>query len=134
MIDILSTVREYLIQRPAVFALTGKRIWAGRTYPPKGYKPEDGSAIVFQARGGMPAYENDHYMASVQLKCYGYTEIGANELYRALYTELQQKEGVTATVRHAEFEGLGTTLEEPDTEWRYVLVYVTFMIRERTEG
>ena len=133
MIDILATIRAYLVQRPSVRALTEQRIWAGRNVPPKGYKPQDGPAITFLVRGGSPTYENDNYFASVQIKCYGYTEVSANELYRALYTELQYDEGVTATVRHVEFEGLGILMEEPGTEWIYVLAYVNFMVRERRE-
>lgn len=131
MIDVLDTIREFLIQRPSVFALTGKeRIWAGRVYPPKSYKPENGSGIAFQVRGGDPTYEDDHYFVSVQLKCYGLSEVAANQLYRALYTDLQPEKAASRAVRHVEFETLGTTLEEPDSEWRYVLVNVNFMVRD----
>jgi len=129
MIDALGLIRKYVHQRPTVVALVGKRIWAGRTYPPKGYKPDQGPALVFQVRGGALTYEDDHVFASVQFKCYGLTEVDANELYSALVTDVHAATGVSATIRHAELEGLGTTLEEPDSEWVYVLCYVNFMIR-----
>lgn len=128
MIDIPRAVREFLLQRADVRALTDERIWASRVVPPPGYKPEDGAGVAFQVRGGEPTYEDDHYFASVQFKCYGATEIAANTLYRALYDSVHG--GVSRCVRHAELEGLGTTMAEPDTEWVYVLVYVTFMFRE----
>lgn len=129
MIDILAVLREYIRQRPTVLALVGSRTWAGRVYPPKGYKPDQGPALVFQVRGGDLTYENDNAFASVQFKCYGLTEVDANELYRALVTDIHSIDGVSASIRHVELEGLGTTLEEPGSEWIYVLCYLTFMIR-----
>lgn len=127
--DAVATIRKYLHQRPHVVALAQRRIWGGRVYPPKGYKPEQGAAIVFQIRGGSLTYENDHIFASTQVKCYGVTEVDANELYRALITDTHADNGVSAEVRHVELEGVGSTLEEPESEWRYVLCYLNFMIR-----
>lgn len=127
MIDTLDAIRNFLLKRPNVFALTGDRIYAGRNVPPVGYKPSDGQAIAFRTRGGSPEYDDGVVRQSVQIKCYGDTEVEANALYRAVYDDVHN--GHSAVVRYATIEQLGSTLEEPDTDWVFVLTFFNFMIR-----
>ena len=129
MIDALAIIREYLRQRPKTSALIGNRVWAGRTYPPSGYKPSLGPAICFQLRSGELTYENDHYWASVQFKLYGETEVDANDLFVALINDTLPSSSVSASIRHVELESGQMTMEEPDSEWIYALCYMRFMIR-----
>ena len=101
--------------------LPGVTIAAAVETAPKGYKPSDGSLIVFKARGGNHAYEADHLFPSMQFKCYGLTELAAMTLYRSLFDTLNHSSG--AGVKWAESEVLGQPLYEPDTGWPYVLAF-----------
>ena len=128
MIDVLDAIRDFLVSRPNVAVLVGNRVYAGRAVPPVGYKPSDGQAIAFNVRGGNMSYDDDHIVASAQFKCYGSTELLANQLYHTLVDDVHNKHD--STVRWAILEILGHTLEEPDTEWPYVLTYFTFVVRQ----
>ena len=84
MRDVASTVRDYLLTKSGVTALVGSRIYAERTYPPRGWTASSGSTIVFKQRGGAPSYHSQQLEASLMFKCYGTTEVAANALYQAL--------------------------------------------------
>lgn len=107
--------------------LVGSRIFAGRDVPPVGYVPADGDCIVFKVRGGGPDYDDALLNPSVQFKCYSTDEVNAYALYRTLYDHLHN--GTSSAILHAESETLGQILEEPETEWYFVLSYFTIMTR-----
>jgi len=107
--------------------LVGSRIYAGRDVPPAGYKPGDGNCITFKVRGGGADYDDALLNPSVQFKCYSTDEVGAYALYRVLYDHLQNAK--SSQILHAESETFGQILEEPETEWYFVLAYFTIMIR-----
>jgi len=128
MIDANAKIREYLLTDVPLVNLVGARIYAGRDVPPEGYQPQDGAAITFRLRGGSPDYDDALLTPSVQFKCYAATEIDAMTCYRALYDALHN--GTGATVLHGESEILGQSLEEPNTQWPFVLSYFQIMLRQ----
>ena len=128
MIDANAKVLTLLEANGALVALTGSRIYAGRDVPPPGYNPGDGSAITFRVRGGPGFDEEDAILTpSFQFKCYGADEIKAMTCYRALVDALHN--GYTADVLRGIQESVGQLLEEPSTEWPFVLVFFTVWIR-----
>lgn len=126
MIDIEATVRTYLLSVPGVTALTGTRIYAGRDVPPVGYQPSDGGAICFKVRGGSLNYPAVHADSSLQFKCYGASEVAAAGVYRALVDALQDAR--TNTILSSQLEILGQHLEEPETQWRFVLAFFQIIL------
>ncbi len=131
MIDVETAIRDFLKVRPEITQYTGARIYAGRDVPPVGYSlPDNGACIVFRTRGGTPDYDDALLNPSVQFKCYGASEYLAMQVYRALYDVLHG--GYDANILHAEAEVLGQSLEEPETQWPFVLTYFTVMVRGGT--
>ena len=128
MIDPNAKVLALLEANAPLVALCGSRIYAGRDVPPKGYDPGDGSAICFRVRGG-PGFtlENPTLVPSFQFKCYGSTEIAAMTCYRALVDALH--DGHSADVLRGVQESVGQLLEEPGTEWPFVLAFFTVHMR-----
>ena len=122
MIDIEKKVRDYLVTVAPITALTSTRIYASRDTPPPGYSPDDGAALVFKTRGGTISSERSAIVnPSLQFKAYGQTEADAMDLYLALVDALEGKH--PGAVRVALTETLGQPLEEPETQWRYVLSF-----------
>lgn len=128
MIDAHAVILEYLEAQAGLVGLTDSRIYAGRDTPPVGYKPDDGVCVTFRVRGGNPDYEDALLIPSVQFKCYASSEADAWALYRTLYDAVHN--GNNAEVLHAESEVLGQLLEEPDTQWVFVLGFFVFMLRQ----
>lgn len=134
MIDVHTTVRTFLLANEGLAALVpAARVFAGRNEPPPGYAPgSDGPCVTFKVRGGAGAYRGRDYedallVPSMQFKCYGTSEVEAYQVYRALADALHGGRG--ASVLHAEEAGIGQPLEEPDTEWRFVLSFFDVMVR-----
>lgn len=129
MIDAHKLIRDYLITVDGLTDLTGTgRIWAGRDFPIAGYQPSDGNAVVFKARDQGPDYDDAVLIVPIQAKCYGTSEIGATTCYRALYDALQN--AATSTILHAESDGGGQILEEPETGWLFVLAYFLVVLKQ----
>ncbi len=128
MVDPHGVVRGFLMLDVALRELVGERVYAGRDVPPEGYGVEAGPCVCFRVRGGRPDYEDALLVPSVQVKCYGTDEVEANGVYRAVYGRLHN--GAGAGILHAECETLGVPLEEPETEWHFVLSFFTIQIRQ----
>lgn len=126
MVDVSAALRTHLLANTALYALTGVRIWAETDTPMVGYTPADGGAVCFRVRGGQPEYSDLLLQPSFQFKCYGATAVTANAVYRALYAALQNTRA-GSTVRWAQCEVLGQTLQEPETTggapWWFVLTF-----------
>ena len=126
MTDVSAALRTHLLANAALYALTGARIWAETDSPPAGYTPAEGGAVCFKVRGGQPEYSDLLLYPSVQFKCYGATSLAANAVYRAVYTALQNTRA-GGTVRWAQCEVLGQTLQEPESTggapWWFVLTF-----------
>ncbi len=128
MVDLHKVLRDFLLAKAELVELVGERVWAGRNVPPIGYKPVgDGPCVVFRVRGGGVAYDDGLLLPSVQVKCYGADELAAWGVYRVLFDVLQN--GAGSGVLHAEAEGLGELLEEPETEWHFALSFWRVVIR-----
>jgi hypothetical protein len=123
--DAAKYLRDFLMDNETLTLLVGARIYAERTEPVEGYKPEDGGCICFQLSGEMD-YSGGFQRRRVQFKCYGVDEVKANEVYRALHDALERQSG--QYVRWAISQTLGQTLREPDTKWVFVLTYFTVWI------
>lgn len=128
MIDAPAVIRDYLTSQSALTALTSTRIWAERATPMTGYAPIQGGAIAFRIRGGVPIYRGSLVSSSVQFKCYGANEAGANTVYRALFDVLHNTNG--GAIKSAYMDILGQTLSEPNTTppWWFVLTFYTIWL------
>ena len=128
MIDVNAKVLALLEADAPLVAITGSRIYAGRDVPREGYNPADGSAITYRVRGGFGFDEEDALTTpSFQFKCYGADEVNAQTCYRALVDALHN--GHSADVLRGVLESPGQLLEEPGTEWPFVLAFFTVHIR-----
>ena len=128
MIDPNAKVLALLEADTTLVALVGSRIYAGRDVPREGYDPADGSAITFRVRGGLGFDLEDATLTpSFQFKCYGDSEINAMTCYRALVDALHN--GYSADVLRGIQESVGQLLEEPGTEWPFVLAFFTVHMR-----
>ena len=125
MIDALSTLRTFIVAQSSVTALTGQRVYAGRTFPPPEYVAGQ-YAICFNARGGVMTYDRRLINDSFTFKCYGPDEVAAMALSRTLVDAIDDKS--SGAIRHIELEISGYPLQEPDTGWPFVLTFfrVTF--------
>ena len=128
MIDAHAIIRDWILDQPAVTALTASRVYAGEDVPPPGYKPGEGDALVFRVRGGLADYDDALLVPSVQVKCYSETPKGTDTLYRAFYDACHLAR--SAAILHAEAEVLGQQLREPDTLWPFNLSYWIFLLRQ----
>ena len=126
MIDVSERLLDFLRDQIGVTVLAGSRIYAERVVPPTDYQPSDGPCLCFKRRGGPIDYTGEVLAPSFQFKCYGATEYDANGLYRALYDALNYPQD--ARVKAAEIEAQGEVLEEPDTDWIFVLCFYSVMI------
>jgi len=129
VIDAEAKIREFLVADVTLETVVSTRIYAGTDVPAVGYTPSDGAAICFKVRGGsITTQQRDLLLASVQFKCYGATEIEANECARALFDALDQGRG--GTMRWAYAEGLGQLLQdqERDKNWWFVLMFYTCIL------
>lgn len=127
MIDIPKAIRDFLLDRSGVTDLVGTRIYAGRDQPPVSYEVSDGDCLTFRVRGGDADHEDAIHRPSVYFKCYGGTIQGSWTLYRALRDALQFQAG--GEILYATEEMTGHALEEPDSEWPFVLCAFRFLIR-----
>jgi hypothetical protein len=129
VIDAAAVVKTYLGAQSALTAVIGSRLWAERSDPIPGYTPSQGGAIAFRARGGEIDYTSQILENSWQFKCYGATEYQANQVYRALVDAFHNTHG--GAMRRALLEVAGQPLEEPGSEWVYVICFfVTWMKSE----
>jgi len=121
MIDSDACLLSFLMNQPTLIAKTSTRLWSRRSEPVPGYKPSDGSAIVFRSRGGAPDYSRALLGQSWQFKVYGLTEDIANETYRTLVDVLDEAQ--SGNLKWAALEISGQILTEQKPSWIYVLCY-----------
>lgn len=131
-VDETLRVLEFLQAQTAITSLTSTRIWADRLNPPPGYKPADGVAICFKVRGGVDLDPSVIMDPSFQFKIYGHADNVSDEVTcraaaRVLHDNFQERANEhILTVRR---ETLPVTLQEPETNWTYVLVFYKVMVR-----
>lgn len=132
MIDPTTIVKTYLGTNAALTALIGTRQWGGRSVPVTRYRPEQGGALVYRARGGPPPTDEFSKLlrVSYQFKCYGATEVAANAVNGALFDALEG--AAYGAMIHAGLEVAGQELRERAMEpndWPYVLVFYLLHFR-----
>lgn len=126
MIDAGDVLRDYLLTKTAITTLVGTRIWAQMTYPPAGYKPSQGAALVFRTPAGAPDYTNAHLLIFWYFKSYGATLLVASALDRALADVLFDARW--GDILESSQEQVGRPIPEPDTDWPCILSsYATLM-------
>ncbi len=118
---------------------TALPVLAGRVYgslrqAPEGWKPEDGACIVFAGRGGGGHGESNTMLSvSMQFKCYGggvhlnAQKQSARALYKLLHETIVHRP--TYKIMGCQAEGTGIDLEEPETDYPYVLGFFRFQLR-----
>lgn len=130
--DETQAVLTFLQAQSAITTLTGSRIWGDRSKPPAGYKPSDGVGICLKVRGGVDLDPSVIMDPSFQFKIYGHVdgapdEVTCRNAARVLHDYFQERaDGNILTVRR---ETLPVTLQEPETNWTYVLVFYKVMVR-----
>lgn len=120
MIDCDAAVRAFLHAQPALFALTGDRLYAAQDLP-AGYKPDAGAALLFAIRGGTQDYSSHVLSPSYQFRAYAATEARARAVAGALYDVLNDKHG--GAIKWARLENIPTLLSEPATGWPFMLAF-----------
>jgi hypothetical protein len=120
MRDIDSALTAFLLAQPGLTAVAGQRIHAS-LYLPKGYKPDDGPAMIFNPRGGGQDYSSLVLSPSYQFRSFGLTQAEARRLDLALYDALNDAQ--CFPIKMARMESIGQLFQEPDTGWPFVLTF-----------
>lgn len=131
MIDVPLTIYTDATADSAITALTSTRLWMERTTPETGYKPTDGPGLALAIRGGTTEYIGINLRTSLQVKCYAEDRPTAQSLYMAVFDRyhIVSSEFARPPILYSESETIGQTLEEPDTEWVFVLGFFSLVIR-----
>lgn len=129
MIDVEAEVRKLLGTLAGVTAAFGTRVYFGRSLPP-GYRVEQGAALLGMLRGGGQEYHSKLWRASVQFRCYAASESAARAAARALYDDLNDTQARGMAYIRMEDGTLPTLLNEPGTNWPYVLSYFVFQAQD----
>lgn len=128
MINISATIRAYLALNAQVSAVFGQRIYAARSLP-AGYTPERGPGLLVSVRGGGQAFHSQLYLPSMQMRIYARTESEASAAAVQLYEAINDTQSREFAYVRMEEGTLPTLLNEPGTNWPYVLCYFTFQVR-----
>lgn len=108
-------------------ALSAFQFFADVDEPPAGYKPADGVGVCLKVRGGDDGDPNVLMHPSFQFKIYAVDEVACRLAARTLQDNFEGK--TNADVLNVYREVLPVTLQEPDAEWIYALVFYKVMIR-----
>lgn len=128
MNDAADIVRDYLLAQPPIIGKSQTRIWAELTTPPTGYQPSDGTAIVFKATPGGFEAANTILRTRWQFKIYGPDVYAIRNLYLALMDAMHDTRG-RGRISSSQPEGPGTILNDPGTEWPFMLTFITTRIK-----
>lgn len=141
MRDVLATVRAYLATKTGITAITGtgSRLVAGTDLPP-GYKPAQGSALLFNLRSGTPDYTSGMFSVSLQFRCYGKIlhdenpqegKLNAWALQSALHTAVNDTSSQPEIAYFRMDEGtFPVPLTDPATGWPYILSFYRAHVRD----
>jgi len=134
-VDFDAALRAWLEAEAELTALTGTRIYAGVKLP-EGYKPADGSALLFTQRPSGEDYSRKVLYASYQFLCYGAgqeqdAEAAARTLARTLCGLLAAARPNSAFMS-ANMETSPALLEDPDTGWPYTVTFWNMIYHQFT--
>ena len=137
----LEVVRAYLVTLSDITDITGtsRRLRAGQNLHP-GYKPSDGSCLLFNVRSGSQDYTSGWLMPSIQFRSYGEFsqserpdegEAAAIALDQALHEAVNDTTYEIGEIAYFRMEDgtFPTLLTEPGSEWPYVLSFYRVHIR-----
>ena len=128
MNDPADIVRDYLLTVTNLTALTGTRIWAELNYPPAGYKPSVGGAIVFRGDGVGYQAENAILRTRWQFKVYGADVYHIRTVYGALMDAMHDTRGL-GNILSSQPQGPAAMLEDEGTNWPFKLEFIETAIR-----
>jgi hypothetical protein len=118
MTDCDAVIRSLFASRTAITNLTDSRIYAGNHLPPD-YTPDIGPALLLENQGIRQDYTSKILSVSYRIRCFGLTALLARQLDRAVYDSLNDYK--SNQVRHVEMSTGGQLLQEPTTNWFFVL-------------
>lgn len=127
MIDIDATIRAHLVGLPALTAIFGARIYMARALP-AGYRVDEGPALLGMVRGGGQEFHSQLYRPSVQFRVYAQTEAEARAAFVGLYNALNDTVARGIPYIRQEDGTMYILLNEPETDWPYILCYFTFQL------
>ena len=123
MIDAPDVLRDFLLTQPSITAMLSTRIWAEMTYPPTGYKPSMGAALVFKTRSAAGLDTTGAILHnSWQCKFYGADIYIARSAYRTVADVLFDAALFGATFESG-MEGDSQSIPEPVTDWPVVVAF-----------
>jgi hypothetical protein len=128
MNDWESIIREYLAGLAGMTERFGQRIYAGRNLPP-GYLPSQGEAILFATRGGGMDFSSQVLLPSVQFRIYAETEAKARQAAFDLHDAINDTQARKIAYARMEEGTMPTLLNEPESNWPYMLSFYHFQIR-----
>lgn len=139
MIDWRKAFREFLLDQPDLYALTGERIYASSSLD-KGYKPSSGVAIQFNNRGGGENDSGTVLRVALQIRVYGPTLAAINQADKAfhdIFKAIFQPDATatypttdTKSILSAKMEQPSQQLELPEPlSWQFMLGFYTINFR-----
>jgi len=128
MNDAADIVRDYLLSVTPIVTLTGTRIWAELNYPPPGYTPSAGAAILFKNDGTSYLAENAILRNRWQFKVYGADVYLIRTVYSALLEAMHDTRGL-GNILSSQPQGPGALLEDAATNWPFRLEFIETTIR-----
>lgn len=134
MVNDLSVIRDFLLAQAALFALTGERVWWGVNEPPQSeqYQPSQGIGICINRSGGTQDFDNTSVSPRIQFKIYGVSEPAINTAVLTLndvFHEAHSYEILSSTQ-----DTMAIMLDEPDTLWKYGLVFYRVTVRNTSKA
>lgn len=134
MVNDLSVVRDFLLDQAALTALTGERIWWGVNEPPESeqYQPADGIGICLNRTGGTPDFDNTSVTPRIQFKVYGATEVAINTAVLTLNDVFHEAHSYEILSSYQ--DTMAIMLDEPDTLWKYGLVFYRVTVRNTSKA
>lgn len=127
MIDFAYELRNRIIEKSAITAVVGSRVWAEMHNPPPDFNI-DNQGICFYSRGGpSPDYNRNIIPVSYVFKFYGKTPQIANDLQRTFFDATSEM--VAQYILHFELESAPQGMVEPELPWYYSLCFYTATFR-----
>jgi hypothetical protein len=132
MNDAATILRAYLISDPALWALTGTRVWMHYTTPPKdAYKPSHGGALTIVDSDSATEAAGVLLRNRWQCSSFGPDRATIVAVEKALWTAMVSPEAKRYGITVEGKTGGGPILEEPVTGW---LVKLSFFVTRIKSG
>jgi hypothetical protein len=123
MVDVEAVIRKRVADLPAMQAVFGNRVYAGRRLP-NGYNPTQGAAALLAVRGGGLSYSSKLISVSVQFRVYAETEAKAKKATMKLFDAVNDTQWPQVKFARMEAGTVPTILTEPETDWAFGVLFV----------